>query len=120
MANYRGLSRNRDMAAEQKSMFVRQQKQYETVKEALSNRQRQLLVQLKEIYSIERESELKYKINGIYLPNANTYKDGSSNQLGAVTTSTDVSVALGYVGHIVLLCSSILNIPLRYDSFITK
>lgn len=113
MANYRGLSRNCDM--EQKSMFFQQKKLYENVKETLAQRQKQLLMQLKDIYSIEHEGEVNrvYKINGIYLPNADAYKDGAASHLGAVTTSSNICVALGYVAHIVVLCSSILNIPLR-------
>lgn len=44
-------------------------------------------------------------VNDIPLPNAESYTDA--------TPALALSVALGYVAHAVLMCSSILNIPLR-------
>lgn len=116
MANYRELSRNREIAFEQNAIFMRQSKLYESVRELIEYRQKQLLVQLRDIYSIDvgDETHRFYKINGIYLPNAEQYMDVSNSHFGAVQTSaSSICVALGYVAHIVLLCSTILNIPLR-------
>lgn len=115
MANYRELSRNREMAIEQNAIFVRQNKLYESVRELIDYRQKQLLVQLRDIYSIDVDDETHhyFKINGIYLPNADEYMDASHSHFGSVTTASSICVALGYVAHIVLLCSMILNIPLR-------
>lgn len=114
MASYRELSRNRDIAVEQNVVNGRQRKLYEQIKEMISQRQKQLLYQLKDIYPIEYDGVIQriYKINGIYLPNSNAYMDTGNNQLGLVTAN-NLNVALGYVAHIVLLCSSILKIPLR-------
>lgn len=43
----------------------------------------------------------------MYLPNAESYNESVS--------STELSVALGFAAHIVLMCSVISNIPLRYN-----
>lgn len=113
MSGYRGLSRNKELANEQHIIYLRQREMFSKLLDTLFQRQKQLMYQLKAIYSIESCSELPnvHTINNIYLPNADAYVDGSS---GAVTTPTSICVALGYVAHIVLLCSSLLNIPLRY------
>lgn len=47
-----------------------------------------------------------YAINEIHLPDAESYMDTTS-------TPTELSIALGYVAHTVLICSRIINIPLR-------
>lgn len=116
MANYRELSRNREIAIEQNAIYMRQNKLYESVRELITYRQKQLLVQLRDIYSIDVDDETQrfFKINGIYLPNADEYMDITNSHFGVVqTTASSICVALGYVAHIVLLCSTILNIPLR-------
>lgn len=116
MASYRELSRNREMAIEQNAIYLRQNKLYDSVREMIAYRQKQLLVELRDIYSIDvdDESHRLFKINGIYLPNAEDYTDAANGHLGAVQmTASNICVALGYVAHIVLLCSTILNIPLR-------
>lgn len=117
MASYRELSRNREFAVEQNAIFVRQSKLYESIRELIEYRQKQLLVQLRDIYVIDVHDEPRrlFTINGIYLPNADEYADVSNSHLGSVqTTASSICVAQGYVAHIVLLCSTILNIPLRY------
>lgn len=116
MASYRELSRNREFTVEQNAIFVRQSKLYESIRELIEYRQKQLLVQLRDIYAIDVHDEPRrlFTINGIYLPNADEYADPSNSHLGSVqTTASSICVALGYVAHIVLLCSTILNIPLR-------
>lgn len=117
MASYRDLSRNREIAVEQNAIYVRQNKLYESMRELIEYRQKQLLVQLRDIYAIDVHDEPRrlFTINGIYLPNGDEYTDASNSHLGPVqTTASSICVALGYVAHIVLLCSTILNIPLRY------
>lgn len=113
MANYRELSRNRELAGEKRSMHAEQCKLYARVCECIDYRRKELLVQLRNIYTIDVDAELHrfFKINGIYLPNADEYMDGS---LSSVSTARSICVALGYVAHILLLCSTILNIPLRW------
>lgn len=114
MSSYRGLSKNRELAKEQNLTYLRQKEMLSQILDTLFNRQKQLLHQLKDIYTIENLNNSRhiYKINGVYLPNAYAYVDGS-NESDTVITPTSLCVALGYISHIVLLCSSILNIPLR-------
>lgn len=115
MASYRELSRNRELAIEQNSMFMLQQRLNDRLQERLCFRQKQLLAQLKQIYTIECEGDVNriYKINGIYLPNANAYMESVNTTHGSLMTSSSICVALGYVGHIILMLSRILNVPLR-------
>lgn len=111
MENVRGLSRDRDLAAEQKSDYERHQQRLDSVTAQLTRRRKELLHQLKDIYTIECDPKRRfYKINGIFLPNADTFGDFA---VQSQTTAANISVALGYVAHIVRLCSAILNIPLR-------
>lgn len=112
MANYRGLKRDRVLAAEQRDEFLRQRQMLDNVSALLFRRRKELLYQLKDIYAVECDLDRRfYKINGIYLPNADAYSEFSVQSL---TTPSNISVALGYVAHLVMLCSAILNIPLRY------
>lgn len=114
MASYRGLSKNRELANEQHLIYLRQREMFSKILDTIFLRQKQLLHQLKDIYFVDNFSDSRrlYKINDVYLPNAYAYVDGS-NDSDAVITPTSLCVALGYVAHIVQLCSSILNIPLR-------
>lgn len=115
MDDYRELSRSRDMAIEQKSLYLNKYRIYENVKETLGQRQYQLLKQLKDIYIIkERDRSGLMEINGICLPNTDGLRMYySSNLPGTSNAASNLSVAMCYVAHVVLLCSSVLNIPLR-------
>lgn len=115
MDDYRELSRSRDMAIEQKSLYLNKSKIFENVREALVQRQHQLLKQIKDIYVIKRcdRSDLM-EINGICLPNTDALRiHYSSNLPNSSNAASNLSVAMCYVAHVVLLCSSVLNIPLR-------
>lgn len=119
MDDYRELSRSREMAIEQRTLFLSRQKTYEKIKESLEQRQHQLLGQLRDIYVIrERRCDPSsgfYEINGVCLPNTDSLRVYySSNHVpGTNNAALSLSVAMCYVAHVVLLCSSILNIPLR-------
>lgn len=76
------------------------------VRQALSETKRILLKELNEIYNIKKNSRGQFTINGIHLPDAESYGDTTS-------TPTEISIALGYVAHAVLIVARILNIPLR-------
>lgn len=116
MNDVRELSRSRDMAIEQKTMYANKLQIYENVRKMMIDRQYQLLNQLKTVYSIELLDGIGlFAINGHCLPNT----DMLGMYLGAMTSNTSqaaasLSIAMGYVAHLVQLCSSILNIPLRY------
>lgn len=118
MDDYRELSRSREMAIEQRAMFLSRQKTYEKIKESLEQRQYQLLGQLRDIYVIrERRNDSNgfYEINGVCLPNTDSLRAyySSSHVPGSNNAAQSLSVAMCYVAHVVLLCASILNIPLR-------
>lgn len=115
MDDYRELSRGRDMTFEQKTLYLSRKKTFEKVKESLIQRQYQLLGQLRDIYVIkERDRSGIYEINGICLPNTDTLRIYySSNPPGTNNAALSLSVAMCYVSHVALLCSSVLNVPLR-------
>ncbi|XP_022911167.2 UV radiation resistance-associated protein [Onthophagus taurus] len=71
----------------------------------LYRRRKQLLNQLLDLYPIETNSDQKYNINNVYLPNSELLNDCSQD---------DVAVALGFVAHILVMCSNFLQVPLRY------
>lgn len=73
---------------------------------ALDDTKRWLLRELKEIYTVEKNERGQFAINGIHLPDAESYSETTS-------TPTEISIALGYVAHAVLIIARILNIPLR-------
>lgn len=106
MANYRGLAREKD--TETKSiMNIRDQNEtlIKMVK-ALDERRQHLLRELKEVYCIKQKDNQVFTINGAALPNFDPISD--------VIPPLEISVALGYAAHITLMCSIILNFPLRY------
>lgn len=115
MDDYRELSRGRDATFEQKALYSSRQKIFEKVKESLIQRQHQLLGQLRDIYVIkERDRSGIYEINGICLPNTDTLRIYySSNPPGTNNPALSLSIAMCYVAHVALLCSSVLNVPLR-------
>lgn len=106
MANYRGLSKEKEVAVETTDSMRRQQLLLIRSKESLHQRRQQLLRELKEIYCIERDADKHmFRINGAILPSAESFGD--------VATPSDISVALGYAAHLTLMCSAIMNAPLR-------
>lgn len=89
-----------------KDKLSSQHEAFVNVKLALLETRRCLLRQLNDIYTIKKNQRGQYTINHIHLPDAESYTD-------TVSTPTELSIALGYVAHTVLICSRILNIPLR-------
>jgi len=78
----------------------------DNVRLALGETRRWLLSELNEIYSVKKNSRGQFTINDIHLPDAESFSETTSSP-------TDISIALGYVAHAVLIVSRILNIPLR-------
>lgn len=105
MANYRGLARDKDN--ETKSIMNIRDQNENLVKmvRALDDRRHHLLRELKEIYCIRRRENSVFTINGAALPNFDPISD--------VIPPLEISVALGYAAHITLMCSIVLNCPLR-------
>ncbi|KAG4070882.1 hypothetical protein HA402_011108 [Bradysia odoriphaga] len=106
MANYRGLAREKD--AETKSIMNIRDQNENLIKmvKALDDRRHHLLRELKEIYCIKRRENAVFMINGAALPNFDTTSSD-------VIPPLEISVALGYAAHITLMCSIVLNCPLR-------
>ncbi|KAI4471451.1 uv radiation resistance-associated protein [Holotrichia oblita] len=73
----------------------------------LHHRRRQLMAQLLDLYPIECTNDQKYKINGVHLPNSELLNDSQYS-------GNDLAVALGFIAHILMMCSSFLQVPLRY------
>nr|XP_015834214.1 PREDICTED: UV radiation resistance-associated gene protein isoform X2 [Tribolium castaneum] len=105
MDNYYKLSRESEQLRKMKKDMACSQELLMTLYTQLHQRRRQLLQQLLFIYPIQQVSEKKYTIHGIYLPNSDILSDCSD--LG-------ISVALGYITHVLLMTSTFLQVPLRY------
>lgn len=105
MANYRGLAREKD--AETKSIMANRDQNETLIQmvKALDERRQHLLRELKEIYCIKQNDHRLFTINGVALPNFDPISD--------VIPPLEISVALGYAAHITLMCSIVLNCPLR-------
>lgn len=99
----RTLNRENLRAYEEK--LALQRETFTNVKLALLETRRNLLKDLDEIYEVKK-CDRHYTINGIHLPDAESYGDTQSSAI-------EISIALGYVAHCVLIISRILNVPLR-------
>ncbi|GAB6021163.1 hypothetical protein CHUAL_003793 [Chamberlinius hualienensis] len=71
----------------------------------LNMRRRHLISELSYIYPVHHIPDKGYSIGGVCLPDSESFigKD-----------DTMLSVALGYVAHLIIMVSQFLNIPLRY------
>lgn len=105
MENFRILSKEKEKLKEYHKVVKQHQELLIHKKSQLFQRKRQLLQQLLWIYPIQEAPDKKYTIKGMHLPNSDLLSD---------VTDDGVSVALGYVTHILLMCSKFLQVPLRY------
>ncbi|KAJ8927868.1 hypothetical protein NQ314_019612 [Rhamnusium bicolor] len=105
MKNYYMLSREAEKLKEYKKSLLQHREVYSLLNSQLQLRRRQLMKELLFIYPIEKFSENKYTVLGIYLPNSDILTDCSDTKL---------SIALGYITHIVIMSSTFLQVPLRY------
>jgi UV radiation resistance-associated gene protein len=101
--NVRTLNRENLRVYDEK--LALQREVFVNIRLALLETRRFLLMELNEIYCVKKCDRF-YTINGIHLPDAESYADTQS-------TSVEISIALGYVAHAVLIISRILNVPLR-------
>lgn len=100
----RALSRENHKAGQEK--ITLQREVLINVRLALGETKQCLLRELNEIYTVKKNARKQFTINDIHLPDAEMYSDSN-------VTSTEISIALGYVAHAVLIIAKILNIPLR-------
>lgn len=96
---------NRENLRTYEEKLALQREVFMNIKLALLETKRSLLKELNEIYTVKKCDRI-YTINGIHLPDAESYGDTQS-------TPVQFSIALGYVAHAVLIISRILNVPLR-------
>lgn len=99
----RTLNRENLRAYEEK--LALQRETFMNIKLALLETRRNLLKDLDEIYEVKK-CDRYFTINGIHLPDAESYGETQSSAI-------DISIALGYVAHCVLIISCILNVPIR-------
>lgn len=104
MSHYRALSRERDAIVVEKIQYTGQKETFLNMLTSLKYRRVQLLKEINEIYTIKADRD-NFTINGIFLPDAESYSENIS--------SIDMSVALGYAAHLSVICSLILDVPLR-------
>lgn len=105
MAMYRKLSRERDNFLQLKVAVAAHHDNLDTVRTQLTKRRQHLLRELSDIYEVRQHDGGFYTINGISLPDSESFTES--------IPAMSVSVALGYAAHAVQMCSVILNIPLR-------
>ncbi|XP_058819244.1 UV radiation resistance-associated gene protein [Topomyia yanbarensis] len=105
MASYRNCGKEKELLYQQKLAYANEKESYRDLRTKVLAARHRLLRGLNEIYCIKKHSNGTYTINDVPLPNAESYTDS--------TPALALSVALGYVAHAVLMCSSTLNIPLR-------
>nr|CAI5824924.1 unnamed protein product [Callosobruchus analis] len=106
MENYRKLSRGGEKLKDYKKSVSQHRELYSHVIARLQQRKRELLQGLLFLYPIEKKSDNKYTIHGVHLPNSDVLTD---------TADLGVSVALGYVTHVLIMSSAFLHVPLRYQ-----
>uniref|UniRef100_A0A182U0N2 UV radiation resistance-associated gene protein n=1 Tax=Anopheles melas TaxID=34690 RepID=A0A182U0N2_9DIPT len=105
MERYRTYGREKEQLYQQKMAYASQKDSVREVCAKMLMVRHQLLKGLHEIYYIKSTSQGIYTINDVPLPNAESYTDA--------TPALALSVALGFVAHAVMMCSSFLDIPLR-------
>ncbi|XP_072382566.1 UV radiation resistance-associated gene protein [Diabrotica undecimpunctata] len=106
MENYHKLSRGSEKLKEYKKNILHHKEIYSNIHSQLQQRRRQLLRELLFIFPIENICDDKYTIIGIHLPNSDVLADCSDSGL---------SVALGYIAHVLIMCSTFLQVPVRYS-----
>ncbi|KAL3284099.1 hypothetical protein HHI36_018267 [Cryptolaemus montrouzieri] len=105
MEGYHSLNKEKEKLKDYQKVLLQHRELLIHTNSQLQHRKRQLLQQLLWIYPIKQISDKSYIINGMHLPNADVLSD---------VTDDGVSVALGYVTHILTMCSTFLQVPLRY------
>lgn len=100
----RTLSRD-SLKTHQEKLF-QQRETLSNYKLGLGETKRCLLKELNEIYRIQKNEKGLFCINNIHLPDAESYSSSSA-------TAAEISIALGYVSHTIIILARILNIPLR-------
>ncbi|KFB46198.1 AGAP007772-PA-like protein [Anopheles sinensis] len=105
MERYRNYGKEKEQLYQQKMAYASQKDSVREVCGKVLMVRHRLLKELNGIYYIKPTNQGIYTINDVPLPNAESYSDS--------TPALALSVALGFVAHAVMMCSSFLDIPLR-------
>ncbi|XP_074098660.1 UV-resistance associated gene [Cotesia typhae] len=105
MERYRELHKDMERLREWKQNHIQMRECFVQTSAQLAYRKRQLMSDLNFIYPIRQESERKFTISNVHLPD--------SEELDTVN-DTQTAVALGYVCHATQIIANILNVPTRY------
>jgi hypothetical protein len=87
------------------SHFFKKSEQNTNLEGILSNRKKKLIRDLKLLYPIQSLPDGMYTIRGIPLP---------IDMHSLVASEEVISAGLGFVSHLVTMCSKYLEVPLRY------
>lgn len=105
LANYHALAKEKEQYLHLKLTLTEQSQSLATVHQHLRVRRQSLLRSLNDIFEIREHEGGFYTINSISLPDAESFVHHIQPM--------SVSVALGYVAHIVLISATVLGLPLR-------
>lgn len=105
MARYHAMSKEKEASLHLKLNHTKQLEIFASVRKNLARRRQHLLRELNDIIEVREHEGGYFTINGISLPDAESFKSH--------IPPLSVSVALGYCAHVVLTCSLILNMSLR-------
>lgn len=105
MTKYEHLYKETEHLKEWRKSYLDARESFLHVNAQLNFRRRQLISELSFIYPIVQESKNKFTIAGVHLPNSEDFAGHEENT---------ISVALGYVAHVVQMISIFLQVPLRY------
>lgn len=118
MSRYRNLGREKEGLAQERISVEQRKEVLQAIDKALRDRRMQLLHELKDIYPIRRRSNGSYAIHNVTMPNAldsreSSHWSSSADGTREIVSPLAYSVALGYVAHVVQMCSVILDLSLR-------
>lgn len=105
MNRYQHLHKDMEHLKEWKKNFADMREALLLTIAQLNFRQKQLISELNLIYPIVQMPNNKYTICGVHLPNSEDF---------AGNDEVMISVALGFVAHLVQMISIFLQVPLRY------
>ncbi|XP_057318740.1 UV radiation resistance-associated gene protein [Microplitis mediator] len=105
MERYRELNKDIERLRDWRQSHIQMRECFVQTSAQLAYRRRQLISDLNLIYPIRQESERKFTINNVHLPD--------SEELDTVN-DIQSAVGLGFVCHATQIIANILNVPTRY------